>query len=186
LTLRAQRDRSIVLLGFALGARRSELASLTMSDIRECPEGLRVLVLRAKTQAAPAEIPVPWASDRALCPVRTILDYVAALQTRSISNGPLFVRITRTDAPLAAGLTGASIGNVVTKLAARAGVEVPAGFAGYTGHSLRRGFATEARRAGADPLRIARQAGWADNSASLARYLADVDRWTNHPLDGVL
>ena len=36
-------------LGFPLAARRSELVALDVSDIEECPEGLRVRIRKSKT-----------------------------------------------------------------------------------------------------------------------------------------
>jgi integrase len=184
--LRSLRDRCLLLLGFAIGARRSELVALDLADLHQEPGGLKVDVLRAKTTDQRSQVVVPWAADATLCPVRATAAYSAALAGRGVRAGPLFRRITRTDAVLAARLTGESVADVIAAHASAAGVPVPDGFGGWSAHSLRRGMATEARRAGADPLRIARQGGWADNSTALASYLADVDRWADHPLAGVL
>ncbi|MGH1592282.1 tyrosine-type recombinase/integrase (plasmid) [Methylobacterium phyllosphaerae] len=48
-TLTGQRDRALLALGFAGAFRRSELVALDVEDLREDPEGLRVLVRRSKT-----------------------------------------------------------------------------------------------------------------------------------------
>jgi hypothetical protein len=40
--LAGKRDRALLLIGFALAARRSELVALDFADLEECPEGLRV------------------------------------------------------------------------------------------------------------------------------------------------
>lgn len=84
-------------------------------------------------------------------------------------DGPLFRRVARTDRLLSHRLSPEAVADVLAGLAAQAAVPVPDGFTTWAGHSLRRGLATEARRAGADPLRIARQGGWADGSAALSR-----------------
>ncbi|MER7810379.1 hypothetical protein [Streptomyces sp900116325] len=55
----------------------------------------------------------------------------------------------------------------------------------WSGHSLRRGFATAARAVGHDPLEIARAGAWADGSRALNRYFEDVNRVTNSPLVGI-
>ncbi len=55
----------------------------------------------------------------------------------------------------------------------------------WTGHSLRRGFATAARRAGHDLERIGRHGGWADGSRALLGYLEEADRWEQNPVAGL-
>jgi hypothetical protein len=55
----------------------------------------------------------------------------------------------------------------------------------WTGHSLRRRFATAARCAGAHLERIGRHGGWADNSTALLGYVEDADRWTDNPVTGL-
>ena len=80
---------------------------------------------------------------------------------------------------------------LVARAAERAGLtEVPEGVLAlepprWSGHSLRRGFATASRRAGHDLIRIGRHGGWADGSKVLYGYLEDVDRWEENPLIGV-
>jgi integrase len=185
-TMRALRDHAVLLLGFALGARRSELVALDLHHVARVPQGLAVEVWRAKTRATSEVVAVPIAVDPELCPVRATLALRAALHQRGHVAGPLFRPVTRTDAVLDRRLGAESVADIVAGLASAAGVAVPEGFKGFSAHSLRRGLATEMRRAGADPLRIARHAGWADGSTALAGYLVDVDRWEHHPLGGVL
>ena len=48
-SLRALRDRAIILLGFAGAFRRSELVALDVEDFEEAPEGLLVTIRRSKT-----------------------------------------------------------------------------------------------------------------------------------------
>ena len=148
-------------------------------------EGLSVRLTRSKTSDVAADVAVPWATDKSICPCRAFIAYRDALAARGVTSGPLLRRITRTGA-LGTRLTAASVVAVVTSAAEAAGLPVPPGFAGWSGHSLRRGFATEARKAGADPLKISRQGGWVDGSRALNGYIADADRWSDHPLRGVL
>src|SRR5262249_11273619 len=44
-----KRDKAILLLGFALAARRSELVTLDVDDITACAEGLRIRIKKSKT-----------------------------------------------------------------------------------------------------------------------------------------
>ena len=183
---RALRDVALISLGFALGARRSELVAVCIEDVELSADGILVRVLRRKTRDLPDRVPVPWAGDATVCAARAVVRLRIGLAARGFDQGPLFRHIRRGDNVQAAGLAPQAVADILQRVAERAEIPVTAGFGGWSGHSLRRGFATEARRAGADSLRIARHGGWADNSAALAAYLADVDRWQDHPLSGVL
>lgn len=77
-------------------------------------------------------------------------------------------------------LTGDGVAKIIKRTARRAGIEGEVG-----GHSLRRGFATSARAAGANHLDIARQGGWADGSRAVYGYIEEVDRFKNNPLRGI-
>jgi integrase len=48
-SLRALRDRAIILVGFAGAFRRSELVALDVEDLEEAPEGLLITIRRSKT-----------------------------------------------------------------------------------------------------------------------------------------
>lgn len=188
-TLTGRRDRALLVLGFALGARRSELAALDVADLRETAEGLEVLIRTSKTDkdSTGRTVGVPYGAHLGTCPVRVTRAWLAALGR---TTGPLFLRIDRNGtlgrAPAGGAadgrLTGQAIALVVKRAADRAGLD-PA--AAWSGHSLRRGFATEAYRKGADRLRIARHGGWDDNSRALSGYVEDVDRWKDNPLIGI-
>jgi site-specific recombinase XerD len=184
------RDRAVLLLGFSAALRRSEAAALDWADVTEVDEGLEVRVHRTKTHTT-STVAVPFGSRSETCPVRSVLSWrIAAVDAGADTDGPVFLRIDRHGnlgrAPSGKGssdgrMTPQAIGKVVKRAAELAGLD-PEDFAG---HSLRRGFVTEARRAGADELRIARTGGWADGSRQVHRYTEDVDRWTDHPLRGV-
>ncbi|RQX05043.1 tyrosine-type recombinase/integrase, partial [Micromonospora inaquosa] len=75
-------------------------------------------------------------------------------------------------------LTGQAVALIVARTAAAAGLDP---HAAWSGHSLRRGFATEAYRTGADLLRIARAGGWKDGSTTLHGYIKDIDRRQTNP-----
>jgi hypothetical protein len=92
------RDRAVVLLGFALLARRAELAALSISDIEHVPgEGLAVTIRASKTdQSARGVIRrIHYASAEALCPVRAVVAWLECLAARAVTTGPLFTRIDR-------------------------------------------------------------------------------------------
>jgi integrase len=184
------RDTALLVLGFALGARRSELAALDIADLSFTAEGVQVEIRTSKTgrDSHGRTAALPYGAHSVTCPVRTAQAWLAAHNRNS---GPLFVRIDRHGGigrtPTGCGsvdgrLTGQAIAIIVARTAVAAGLDPKAA---WSGHSLRRGFATETYRTGADPLRVARAGGWKDGSATLLGYIDDVDRWHANPLAGV-
>jgi integrase len=173
-TLTGHRDRALLLLGFALAARRDELAHLTVADIADDPHGLLVTVRAAKT--GPRTVAVPHGKHAVTCPVTAWHTWTAAAE---LTGGRAFRAIDR-HGHLAASITGQAIGTAITRAADTAGLLVH-----LTAHSLRAGLATEARRAGHDPLTIARQGGWVDGSPVLFGYIRTVDRWTDNALGDI-
>ncbi|MEV4496131.1 tyrosine-type recombinase/integrase [Micromonospora arborensis] len=114
--------------------------------------------------------------------MRTAQAWLATLADHGRTTGPLLVRIDRhgrlgrvpTGRGCADGrLTGQAVALIVARTAAAASLD---SHAAWSGHSLRRGFATETYRTGADLLRIARAGGWKDGSTTLHGYLKDIDR----------
>ncbi|MEU1216621.1 tyrosine-type recombinase/integrase [Streptomyces sp. NPDC005790] len=191
-TLAGQRNAALVLLGFATAARVSELAALDLAAVVETEHGYDVTLYRKKVRKHTTNA-ILYGTDPATCPVRALRAYRAALAAAGHTEGPLFVRVDRWDR-LAPPMTrrGRTIGDPAGRMTAEAAAEVierladAVGLVGaWSGHSLRRGFATAARAAGHDPLEIARAGGWADGSRVLARYMDDVDRVKNSPLVGI-
>jgi len=91
------RDRALLLLGFSVGLRRSELVALTVEDISPSPDGIRIRIARSKTDQTGRgqELLVVYAEPPRPCPVRAIR---AWLDTAQITTGPIFRRVTRTGA----------------------------------------------------------------------------------------
>ncbi|MDF6043862.1 tyrosine-type recombinase/integrase [Streptomyces sp. JH14] len=157
--------------------------------MQRAEHGLDTSVYRRKIKAH-TDNAILYGTDPATYPVRAVLGYVDALAAAGRTDGPLFVRIDRHGhlaAPLtrhgrvigdpAGRMTPEAAGDVVARLADRAGLDGQ-----WSGHSLRRGFATAARRAGHDKIRTARVGGWSDNSTALDGYMEDADRITDSPL----
>ncbi|MBH1934103.1 integrase [Streptomyces sp. AV19] len=198
------RDAAALLTGFALAARRGEAALLNWEDLTEVEEGFEAELYRPKVNK---EQPpgVPYGSNPATCPVRALRAWRTCLTAHGRTpTGPLFVRIdrhgriahpmTRHGRPIGDAdgrMTGEGIGDIVTRAATRAGLTPPADLlpdlpARWTGHSLRRGFATAARKAGKDMIETARHGGWVDGSKALTSYFEEAGRWDeSNPLYGI-
>ncbi|MGW4825376.1 hypothetical protein ACWEP4_42520 [Streptomyces sp. NPDC004227] len=65
------RDLAVLLLGFALAARHSELRLLDWTDLEEVEEGLAVEVWPPKVNHE-GPLGVPFGSSPATCPVRAV------------------------------------------------------------------------------------------------------------------
>ena len=134
------RARAVLLLGYAVLARRSELAGLNITDVRLVRgKGLEVTIRRSKTDpSAKGQVRyVLYApkQDRQYCPVEAVLAWRRLLRKEGIVSGPLFLRVDRWgNLGVAAGggnynpgardgrLRGQSIGAIVTTAAAKAGL----------------------------------------------------------------
>jgi len=178
-TVTGKRDAALLLFGFAGAFRRSELAALRLEDIEVTAHGLLVTVAKSKTDQEGEGEYVAVANGRRdeLCPVRAMAAYIEAA---GITDGPVFRSITR-NGGVGQSITGGAIGQLVKRLAKRAGLES----AEFGGHSLRRGFVTSAAEAGASPAAIQRHGRW-KTAAMVNVYTETVDIWKGHAGEGLL
>nr|WP_274600252.1 site-specific integrase [Thiocystis violacea] len=170
--LRAHRDRALLLLGFWRAFRTDELLRLWVEHIEAVAgHGMVLYLPRTKTVSAlkGREYKVPALSR--LCPVQAYLDWIAAAE---IERGPVFRRISANGALGSGPLHPSSLAPLLRARFRAAGV---ADADGYSGHSLRRGFATWASERGWDTRELMDYVGWSDVS-SATRYVerADVSR----------
>ena len=146
------RDRALLLVGYAGGFRRSELANLDAEDVTETEDGLVIRVRRSKTdpEGKGATVALPYGSAAATCPVRS---YRAWISAAAITTGPVFRAVDRHGRVAPGRLDPGSIARVVKRAAGTAGLDP----ALYAGHSLRAGFATQAFLNGVAEVSIMRQ-----------------------------
>lgn len=191
-TLKGKRDAALMLLGFATAARVSELVSMDIEELVRTEDGIDISIYRRKTHNHTDNM-VLYGSRPETCPVRAVSAYLTALEEEGRTAGPLFVRLSR-HGHVAPPMKrhGHVIGDPSGRMTTEAAAEVvekagtAAGLDGqWSGHSLRRGFATAARRNGSDMLRIGRTGGWADGSRALLGYMEDADRVAESPLVGI-
>jgi integrase len=146
-TLAGKRDRALLALGFAGAFRRSELVALEVTDLAETPDGLRVTILRSKTDQEGQGAEVAILRGCRLRPVEAVQSWLAAAE---ISTGPVFRPVLKGRRVQAAPLTPHSCAQIVKAYAERAGLD-PVHF---SGHSLRSGFLTSAAEAGASVFKM--------------------------------
>lgn len=189
------RDRALLVLGFALMGRRSEISDVDIGDLTVTGEGLAVYVPVSKTdQDAHGEtVAIPYGSHPDTCPVRVVRAWLAVLADAGITSGPLFRPIDRhgnigdrTRSSAGRGrrgrLTPQAVNLIVKRAAAAAGLEHAET---YTAHGLRAGGATSAAKAGAPMSAITRHGRWADGSPVVAGYIRQADKWNDNPLRGI-
>jgi integrase len=177
--LRPARDRALLLLGWTLGCRRSELAQLDIEHVAWVDQGLRVLIARGKTdqEGAGRHVGIPHAAEPKLCPVRQLRAYLDLL---GAEQGPLFRRVTATGAP-GERLSPKSIADVVKRAAGAAGFPAD----DFGGHSLRAGFITAAYRDGKSLAAIMQHTGHRSERVALG-YVRLATLFDDNPADGLL
>lgn len=176
---KAQRDKALLLVGFAGAFRQSELVSLDVADINYVRQGIVLTLRKSKTDQTGAgrKIGIPFGRTR-WCPVKHLAGW---LDHAEIEKGPIFRVINRHGHIADERLSGEAVSNIVKQGAEAAGFDSE----GYSGHSLRAGLATSAALAGASTWKIRAQTGHASD-AMLSRYIRDADMFTGNAAGCVL
>lgn len=172
-TIAGKRDAAILLVGFALAARRSELVAMGIEDIGRSAEGVTVTVRRSKTdqEGRGATKVMTFGRDAETCPILALDEWLAA---SAIGEGPIFRAVNKAGHVGPAALSTQSVAAVIKSRAAAAGLDADA----YSGHSLRAGHITTAAAAGLAERVIANQTGHAPGSTVLRSYIRHASRFT--------
>ena len=150
------RDVALLLVGWYGALRRSELAGLERDHLSLDRDGLVLQLPRSK--ASPDHsvwVPIANQPDSDWNPTTRLEDWLeAAARLRPTATEAVWLHVTRgntvtRDAPI----TAAAINNMVQRRARSAGLE---NASGYSAHSLRAGFVTEAKNRGIDEADIMR------------------------------
>jgi integrase len=188
--LSALRDRTALLLGFALMGRRAELTAVDQEHLAVVPQGLEVFIPLSKTDrdAAGATVAVPYGSHPDTCPVRTVQAWLAELHTRGLTSGALlrpvdqYGRVGGEAGWAGRGgtrLTANVISTLVKNAARRAGITDADA---YSAHSLRAGGATTLAEHGVPTAKIAAQGRWKPTSPTVNTYVRSAERWRDNPM----
>ncbi|WP_433024726.1 site-specific integrase [Actinomycetospora sp. CA-053990] len=180
---KALRDRAILVLGFALMARRSELVGLRRTDITETLHGLEVRIRKSKTDQAGkgAQVNLPRGQFPDTDPVRVLGAWLAAVDQAGHHDGLIFRSISRWGR-IGRALQGRAVSVIVQDAARQAGLPNPER---YSAHSLRAGGATEAYKAGVPITTICDHGRWKRGSPVVLGYIRAVDRWRDNAMSGV-
>ena len=165
------RDRALIGLGFSGAFRRSELVALDVTDLSFVRRGLEARVRRSKTDQEGHGLTknIARGSDPTTCTVRAVRDW---LELGCIAESPVFRSVDRHGNVRPTRLTGRAVALILKRAAADAGIEERE----ISGHSLRAGFVTEAKKHGADDAAIMDQTGH-KSLAMLQRYHRRAKKW---------
>ena len=185
-TLTGKRDRALLALGFAGAFRRSELVALDVENLREDPEGLRVMVRRSKVDQEGRGFEKAIPHGRFVRPVALVREW---LDAAGIVSGAVFRPVSRSGrvrksanlAEIAPRLTDRSVANILQNYCAAAGLDAST----FGAHSLRAGYITTAAERGADLARIMDQSGHRD-PRTVVGYIRRANAFKGHSGSGFL
>lgn len=173
-TLKAARDTALLQIGFFGGMRRSELVAIDVDHLGWQAEGLTITLPRSKTDQTGEGIvkAIPY-GEGACCPAGALRAWLAAA---GIDAGPVFRPLSKWGGLAPQALHEGSVNTILAQCARLAGLDyVPA----LSSHSLRRGMATSAHRAGAHFRDIKRQGGWR-HDGTVQGYIEEAGRFEDN------
>jgi len=165
--LKKIRNKSLILIGFSGGFRRSELVNLEFEDLEFVDEGLKIFIKRSKTdQSGEGNVKaIPYFDNKEYCPIIALKNWV---NYSKIKSGKIFE------------ISDKSVSLIIKKYALLAGLEPDK----YGGHSLRSGFATSAAEAGAEERNIMAMTGH-KTTQMVRRYIQEANLFKNNALNKI-
>ena len=162
------RDKTILLLGFAGGFRRSELVSLEKSDLEFVSEGLKITLRKSKSDQYGQGLVkgIPYFKNTKYCPVIAVQDWLSSLE--KLNEKRLFPYSDKT------------VALIVKKYLGLIGLDSNE----YSAHSLRSGFATSTAASGADERSIMAMTGH-KSTEMVRRYIKEANLFKNNALNKI-
>lgn len=179
-TMRAVRDNALLQIGYFGGFRRSELVAIRVEEISWEKEGVTISLPRSKTDQTGEGIvkAIPYGT-LPRCPATALRTW---LDRSGIQGGPLFRSISRWGEIGPTALNPSSVNEILVAAAELAQLSYTPELAS---HSLRRGMATSAYRAGAGFREIKRQGGWR-HDGTVHGYIEEASRFEENAVGTLL
>jgi len=164
---RKLKNRTLILIGFSGGFRRSELVDILFEDIDFVPEGVKIFIKRSKTDQSGEGMTkgIPYFSNLEYCPVTSLKNWI---KKSEIKFGKIF------------DMSDKSVALTIKKYTALAGLDPNK----YSGHSLRSGFATSTAELGAEERSIMAMTGH-KSSQMVRRYIQEANLFKNNALNKI-
>jgi site-specific recombinase XerD len=177
--IKKARDKSLIVVGFGGGFRRTELISIDHEDLEFVPEGVKITIKRSKTDQFGEGMTkgLPYFSNENYCPVINLKKW---LELSNITSGPVFRRFAKGSTLTNYRLTDQSVALIIKDYLNLAGIENK----NYSGHSLRSGFATVAAESGADERSIMAMTGH-KTTQMVRRYIREANIFKNNALNKI-
>ncbi len=149
------RNNALLQIGFFGAFRRSELVAMLWEHVTFVQQGVEILIPRSKTdqEGTGTVCAIPYGNP-VLCPVTALYRWH---EESDLSTGPVFRQILKGNKITDHGISSNSVNKIIKSLAITC--QLPQAEQ-YSGHSLRRGFATTASQKGASFGAIMRQGRW--------------------------
>jgi len=157
------RDKSLILVGFSGGFRRSELVAITREDVEFVKEGVKIFVKKSKSDQSGEGMTkaIPYFKYIKYCPV----DHLKNWMFENKNN-------------LVFPISDKNVALIIKKHALKAGLDDKK----YAGHSLRSGFATTTAELGASERNIMAMTGH-KSVDMVRRYIKEADLFKNNALN---
>ena len=172
--LRNYRDKSLILIGFLGGFRRSELINLEYNDIENDLEGLRITIRKSKSDQKGMGIHKKGIRKSHVgpkyCPV---INYENWIKLSMISSGKVFRQIDNSNKILDK-LSDRAVALIIKWRGKKAGIDNKK----LAGHSMRSGIATVLAKEGATETDIKKLTGHRSNQM-VQRYIQDAELFDN-------
>ena len=157
------RDKTLILIGFSGGFRRSELVAITRDDIEFVKEGVKIFVKKSKSDQSGEGMTkaIPSFKYIEYCPVDHLKNWMIENKNNSIFP-----------------ISDKNVALIIKKHALSAGLDEKK----YSGHSLRSGFATTTAEYGASERNIMAMTGH-KSVDMVRRYIKEADLFKNNALN---
>ena len=160
------RDKTLILIGFSGGFRRSELVAITKDDVEFVNEGVKIFVKKSKSDQSGEGMTkaIPSFKYVEYCPVNHLQNWM--FENR---NNLIFP------------ISDKNVALIIKKHALKAGLDDKK----YAGHSLRSGFATTTAELGANERNIMAMTGH-KSVDMVRRYIKEADLFKNNALNNLI
>ena len=160
------RDKSLILIGFSGGFRRSELVTINRDDVEFVKEGVKIFVKKSKSDQSGEGMTkaIPFFKYVEYCPVDHLKSWMIENRDK-----------------LVFPISDKNVALIIKKHALNAGLDEKK----YAGHSLRSGFATSTAEYGASERNIMSMTGH-KSVDMVRRYIKEADLFKNNALNKIL